>query len=141
MSYKERFDELTNAYIERVSMLMKNKAPYAGIFGIGHHPKDDACHLEYYNTIKSLVEECCASSPSSDEADELAEALMKCDSELKEKAEIEMMFIPLQGFVKELVPFMSADKKSELSDWYKNYLPKKYLRFPVQNELCRALGI
>ena len=140
MSFKEKYDELTAEYLKTVDTLMANKRAFDGVFGLGHHPKDDKCHGEYYYNVKGLVDECIASG-SAGEADEFFEALIKQDAVNPSGEDIQLMFVPLQGLAETLLPKVSEAKKAECAEWYKNYLPKRFLRLPVQNNLAKALGI
>jgi len=139
MTYTERLNERIDAYIAQVNDLMANKRVFDGIFGLGHHPKNDPCHVVFYEDVKKMVEECVADKPSAEEVDEFAESLLKAEKTRGNLSEIQMMYIPIQGLVLQLIPMMSNAKKQELGAWYSKAVPRR-MRFPVQRDVCKALG-
>ncbi|MDO5445163.1 MAG: hypothetical protein Q4F31_06030 [Eubacteriales bacterium] len=140
MEYTDRLNARIDAYIATVQELLSKKGAFDGIFGLGHHPKNDPCHSVFYEDVVKLVSECVESSPSSEEADSLAETLLKADSVRGDLPEVQMMYIPLQGQIIPLIPFMSEAKKKELGEWYAQAVPKR-MRLPVQKNACKALGV
>ena len=140
MIYSDRLNERIDQYVEKVNYLMANKKAFDGIFGLGHHPKDDPCHGVFFDDVHKLVEECIASSPSAEEADALAETLIKADSVRGNLPEVQMMYIPIQGQVIPLIPFMSQEKIQELGKWFSESVPRR-MRMPIQRDLCKALGV
>ena len=140
MEYTDRLNARIDAYIAQVEDLMSKKGAFDGLFGLGHHPKNDPCHMTFFEDVVKLVGECVASSPSSEEADSLAETLIKADAVRGDLPEVQMMYIPMQGQVIPLIPYMSEEKKAELGAWFVQAVPKK-MRLPIQKDLCKALGV
>lgn len=142
MIYSEKFNLRTDEYEKQIDELMEAKSPFAGVFGIGHHPKNDPCHLVYYKDIQKMVDEFIASDPDAEEADDFAETLLKADFERggSESFQMDMMYVPVQGFVISLAPYMSEAKKAELGGWFADAVPKRR-RLPIQKDVCKALGV
>ena len=140
MTYTERLNERIDAYIARVQDLMANKHAFDGMFGLGHHPKNDPCHLEFYQDVKKMTEDCVAEPPDTAEVDEFAETLLRAHQDRGDLPEVQMMYIPIQGLVLQLLPLMSEEKKKELGEWYGTYMPRR-MRMPVQRDVCKALGV
>lgn len=140
MIYADRLNSRIDQYIDRVNALMANKGMFDGVFGLGHHPKNDPCHVEFFEDVKKMVSECVAESPSAEEADSFAETLIKANAVRGDLPEVQMMYIPIQGLAVQLVPYMSEAKKKELGEWFSNSVPKR-MRMPVQRDLCKAFGV
>lgn len=140
MEYSDRLNARIDAYIAQVEDLMSKKGAFDGLFGLGHHPKNDPCHSVFFEDVVKLVSECAASSPSQEEADALAETLIKADAVRGNLPEVQMMYVPMQGQVVPLVPFMSESKKKELGEWLSASVPRR-MRLPVQKDACKALGV
>ena len=140
MEYTDRLNARIDEYIAKVEDLMLKKGAFDGLFGLGHHPKNDPCHGVFYEDVKKLVDEFVAGSHTEEEAESLAETLIKADSVRGNLPEVQMMYIPIQGLVIPLVPMLSEAKKKELGEWYVKYVPRR-MRMPVQNNLCKALGV
>lgn len=140
MEYTDRLNTRIDEYIARVNDLMSKKRAFDGMFGLGHHPKNDPCHAEFYDDVKAMVDEFVSGEHTTEEVDSLAETLIKADAVRGNLPEVQMMYIPIQGLVIPLVPKMSEGKKKELGEWYVKYVPRR-MRMPVQVNLCKALGV
>ena len=140
MEYTDKLNAMIDEYIAHVEELMAKKGAFDGLFGLGHHPKNDPCHAVFYDDVKKLVDEFVAGEHTTEEVDSLAETLIKADAVRGDLPEVQMMYIPIQGLAIPLVPSMSESKKKEIGEWYVKYVPRR-MRMPVQANLCKALGV
>ena len=141
MKYLDMINSRLTQYEEKVDFLMKNKGKFDGVFGLGHHPKNDPCHIEFYNDIKKITEDI-ADDPSvtAEETDAVVEIIIKADSVKNSISGCTLMYVPMQGLAVPLISGMSEAKRNELGAWYSENNPRR-MRLPVQNDVCKAFGV
>lgn len=140
MAYLDEFKAITASYIETTETVFKKAPLFAGVFGIGRGPKDDPCHLDYYNNILAKAEELAADSEATEqEIFDCTEYLMKLEStSAGERQMVQYMLMTVQGCTKGLIPLLSEEHRTELADWFGKAVPRR-MRLPVQNDIFKLL--
>lgn len=137
-SILQKITSATDEYIETTNTLIANRKFGEGIFGLNDHAKNDPCHMNYFNYIEKTVNEAVEGDISREDAEDLTEYLLKAHSELKSNNLAAWMLIVIQKLAMPLIPLLSAEKKSELLEWYTEYVPRLQ-RLPIQNDIVKAL--
>lgn len=124
-------------YEKELRKLYAKASPMAGILGMGNHPKDAPCNMEFYENVENWTREFLASNPSQPEVEEVAEWMLRlADDHRKDKTY--WFASAIQVHTKELIPLMSREKALELYQWYESAYPvKEWL--PIQREIHKTL--
>ncbi len=122
-------------YEETVRELQKNAKPFAGIFGWGDDPRNDPCHVRFYEDVGAMVD-------SLREAEEAVrfEAtcwLISAPARCAVKEAVWFQFAA-QGHGKLLIPKLTPVHRQELRELFEKAVPRRQ-RLPVQDEIYKLL--
>ena len=134
----EKITSATDEYIETTKRLIANRKFGEGIFGFNDTAKNDPCHINYFNFIEKTINEASESGLSSENAEEIAEFLLKAHAETNCNDLAAWMLIVIQKLALQLIPLLSKAKKEDLLAWYCSYVPRLQ-RLPIQNDIVKAL--
>ena len=137
MDYLKQLQERYAQYTTQAQQVRKKASPLAGIFGIGGGPKDDPCHMAFYQDIQALTDAYLASGPSPESAAQVVDFLLRASKEHSSKDTYWFM-TAAQGHAKKLIPLMTPEACHPLLDWYLTAFPNR-LRTPLQEELVSLL--
>ena len=126
----EFLHELVNDYAAEVTALIAVSRPTDGLFGIGSGPKNDPCHVRFYETMRQAVAE--------GDAYENIRFLLRASQECSVPELCRPMLEAIHGLAEPLAEKLTAEQCRELMAWYDENVPKRR-RLPVQRSLYKAL--
>lgn len=135
-SYTDRFQALTENYIEELEKADKNRRPGSGLFGFGHGPGDDPCHEIMDRQVGELAAEAAEASP--EETAELVRAILRAEGSIPWREAARLAVLAAQRHTLGLIPGMKAEDRRETADWYEKTYPKR-TRLPIQKQIIREL--
>ncbi len=123
-------------YEETVRELQKTAKPFAGIFGWGDDPRNDLCHVQFYEDIGTMT----AQLEDAEEAVQFAAArwLIAAPTECAVKEALWFQ-LAAQGHCKLLIPRLTPAHRRELKELFDQRIPRRQ-RLPVQEEVYKLLG-
>ena len=124
-------------YEEKLRKLYDKMSPMAGVWGMGNHPKDDPCNEVFYENVESWTREFLAGSPSSQEAEDAANWILRLAYAQRNKQTF-WFCSAIQIHAKGLIPLMGQGAALELQNWYDEAYPVLE-RLPIQREVYKAL--
>ena len=132
------YREILAEYETAVTELTMNMKPTDGIFGLGKHPGDAACHEIMDKKIQTLCDRVADEQEKSEEAAVLSEAILQQESQWTGPDFARLMLIAIQRHTLKLIPMLSEEKRFELGAWYHRQYPRRK-KLPVQFQIDKAL--
>ena len=131
----EQLKNIYGKYERALVQALQNAKPLAGWFGLStsDDPRYDPCHQAFYNEVGNWVAEFTASSPDEMHAKEAAYWILSQAAESRKKQSY-WYYLATQGYVKQLLPFLSKEGCAEVLAWYDHTYPRRE-RLPVNDEL------
>lgn len=126
----EFLHELVKRYADEVTALEAAAKPTDGLFGIGSSPKNDPCHVRFFETMRQAVSE--------GDAYENVCFLLRAPQDCFVPDSCRLMLEAIHGLAEPLVEKLTAEQCRELMVWYDENVPKRK-RLPVQRSLYKAL--
>lgn len=124
-------------YLEQADKVRKSAPAFAGVFGLGDDPRKHPCHMEFYQNAEKWVKEFVDSQPAQEQALEVAEFLLEEPKKNAGKEGYWFLYVCV-GFVRELIPFLSAGSCKTLAQRMNVLYPRRE-RMPVQQETFKLL--
>lgn len=137
MSYLDEIKSICSDYLVTAEKVYKEARPLAGIFGIGNGPKNDPCHLKFYQDLEAKAKELADSDVPEEEKYEATCYILHLD-ETDCNETMRFMLTAAQGVTKDLIPVLSREHKDELAAWFNKAVPKR-MRLPVQNDIFKLM--
>ena len=125
------------AYVEK-SAEVRRKAPlFAGMLGLGSDPRKHECHEAFYDATIAWTEKYIATSPSAQEAMEVATYVLETPAEHREEDAFWFLWVAVAN-IRSLIPFLQKEDCKALVAKF-DELYKKRDRMPVQVETYKKL--
>lgn len=137
----EDFKQAYADYIAYNQKLNQNIGMMSGImkvFGFKTGPGDDACHQEFYNEMKSALEEVCEDKPDPEAAGEIMDVIFGAKVLYADGPVSPYMFAAIEGLTKDLIPFLTAEKAAQIYKLFLDTTPRK-MRVPIHKEILASL--
>ena len=124
-------------YERELLALYAKASPFAGILGMGNHPKDDACNEVFYRNVENWAREFLSGAPSQQEAEVAVNWMLKL-AYVHRNDKTCMFCYAIQSHAKGLIPLMGQEQALELQKWYDGTYPARD-RLPIQWDVYKAL--
>ena len=131
-------DQAYEDYRQDLKEYEKKRKPTDGLLGFGRPLQNDPCHERFDERIKQIVDEICASMPSSPEAERAIRRLLPQPGERDWPLASQWMLRAIQRHILPLVPFLTGRAAAALGKEYA-VLYRRWDRLPVQKEILKAL--
>ena len=132
-----RLKEIYAKYIQDVDTVYRNAKPTDGLFGMGDDPRNDPCHMRFYEDAEQWAKAFLAASPGEAEVYETVRFMLETPAAYKGHHSFWALFAA-QGLVREMIPMLRGEHCAGLRDFYAGNYPRRE-RMPVQNEVYRLL--
>ena len=114
-------DGIFDSYRQELEACARKQSPAAGLFGVGHSIKDDACHDRFDERIRQFVSDA-ASRVSSGEARQIIRRLYT-EADLREyPLSAKWMMIAAERHILLLIPVLGGSDAAELAGHPGNYV-------------------
>ena len=126
-----------DAYERELLEKYAKASPFAGVLGMGNHPKDDPCNEVFYHNVENWTRKFLAGTPSQQEAEVAANWMLKL-AQVHRDDKTCMFCYAIQSHATGLIPLMGREQALQLQKWYDNAYPSRE-RLPIQREVYKAL--
>ncbi len=149
MDYTDKLREILEEYAKSVDEVERKKKPFDGIFGFGRVPANDPCHDLMDRKVEELTKRAAGEISDGDgeiraadaaETDALVRELFRAAGTYHGPGYAGMALVAIHRHGIRLIPRMSGEARRTLAEWYGKEYPKRR-RFPIQEEICRLLGV
>lgn len=132
--------EIYETYARYLGQAQKKSSIFAGLFGQGSmgDARSDSCNQIFYENTGRWVEEFSTSGPGDEQLYEVCRFILEA-AKLSQGKATYWYHLVAQGHVKILIPMLSEESRSRLSEQYVNWYPKKG-QLPLQREICQLLS-
>ena len=137
MDWKNSFEAMMEEYAGAVAELGKNRKRLDGLFGLGSHPGDAACH----ETLDKKAQALCQEAESALQGAELKDFLLtlwQAAARWQGPEYARLMLVAIQRHTEGLIPALEPGDRGDLAEWYKKTWPRSR-RLPVQEKILKAL--
>lgn len=139
MSRLEELQEIYTEYIDDMQAAVKKTKITGGVksvfTGRTVDPRQELFHKEVSKKMKKILEE----EPSCEEAARISDYILHAHEEILEETPAWYMLIAMHGQVLELVSFLEPAQAKQMYEAYEAAFPNKRTRYPVQDDLLKAL--
>ena len=137
MMLTDELNETLREYDHAVQELQKNRKWLDGVFGLGNHPGNAACHELLDQKVESL---CRRAAENGDEQEicALLKAIMEAGDRWEGPEYARLMLVAVQRHTIDLIPRLPPEIRKALAPEYDQKYPRRK-RLPVQEELYRRL--
>ena len=125
-------------YAEKAYSVRKNARAFAGILGLGKDPRNDPCHMAYYEEVGAWVTAFLASDPTQEQVMAAATYMLEAPAQCVGQ-ECYWFMYAAHGHIKLLVPLLRKEDCAALGQRLEA-LYKKRDRMPVQKDLLKLLA-
>lgn len=130
---KERYEK----YVQDVAQVFAKAKPADGLFGWGDDPKNDPCHMAFYEDVEKWVKAFQAAQPEQAAVFEAVRFMLETPAAYRGENCYWFMYAA-QGLCRELIPGLSGQQCAGLRNFYDDNYPKRD-RMPVQKEVYKLL--
>lgn len=123
-------DEIIQSYIAEAQSVIDSAKPSDGLFGFGRGPKDDPCHMKFYDAVSDAA--------SRGDAYETVSAIIKAERNYECPKMCSWMLSAIHSLAIPRIGELSSAQREELRNWYDDNVPKR-TRLPVQKQFYKAL--
>lgn len=123
-------------YEKKAGQVRARARPTDGLFGMGNDPRNDPCHMEFFETVGAWAKKLRQEQP--ERCMEAVEYLILAPTRCQSRDCYWMMFAAM-GWAKELVPCLSARDCVHAMALLDRHFPPRD-RFPAQQTLYKALA-
>ena len=131
MVYPDDVKMVIEEYIEKSRDVLKHAKPTDGIMGFGSSPKNNQCHMDFYEKLQAALTDC--GDPYG-----CIKLIFEADSSFECPDMSRPMLTAIQGLAIPLIGRLSSSEKDELRNWYDVNVPKR-LRLPIQKDVYKEL--
>lgn len=136
-SYLSELDGIYAVYRRDLEECARKQKPAAGLFGVGHSIKDDACHDRFDEAVKSFAEKAAGEATSGEVREIIRRLYTEADGKDYPLSAVWMM-IAAERHILLLIPSLTEEDAAELYAGYARRY-KRWNRLPAQKEVCAAL--
>jgi len=137
MDYTQEWKQILAKYREDVGKLQQKKRFLDGMFGLGNHPGNDACHDALDQAAEALCGRAAAEGdPASVSA--LTKEILQAQASWDGPEYAALMLAAVQRHTMNLIPGLSREDRAEIREWYEKHYPRRK-RLPVQEQLLKSL--
>ena len=131
--------EIYTDYDRVLSQAQKKTSIFTGLFGQRSvdDPRNHPCNREFYEKTGIWVRDFAASMPDHKNAAEVCRWILEAAQKNKNRP-VYWYYLICQGYVRDLVPFLSDDDRESLAAEFNREYPKR-TRLPIQEEVYQAL--
>lgn len=133
----EQMSALYEAYDLQVEQLWKKSRVTDGMLGFGKDPRNDPCHMVFYERVEAWIDGFCGQNPQAAEAEEALLWMLETTATREKKECYGMMFAAL-GLARKLVPLLDQTGAERAFVRMGKLYPVHAL-MPVQEQLFRDL--
>lgn len=133
----EKLKQRYARYTEEARKVRENAKPLDGFLGFGNDPRNNPCHMAFYEDLQQWAKDFSASGPGEAEIYEAVRFLLETPAEFREEPCFGFMYVA-QGLTREWIPRLTAAQCAFLRDGYDSRYPKRD-RMPLQNEVYKLL--
>ena len=133
--------EIYAEYDRVLSQAQKKTSIFTGLFGQRSmdDPRNHPCNREFYEKTGLWVKDFVASKPDQRAAAEVSRWILEAAENNKNRP-VYWYFLISQGYVRDLVPFLSDKDREVLALEFDRQYPKR-TRLPIQEEVYHALHL
>ena len=133
----EQLKALYTNYAQTVLDLRKKARIFDGIMGFGDDPKKNPCHEAFYYAVKDWVDAFVATSPTPEQAMEVASFLLETPAHNRESESYWFMYTNV-CFIEPIIPYIYKEDAKALAKRL-NFLFPRYDRMPVHQTVYKKL--
>lgn len=125
-------------YEKKAGQVRAKAKPTDGLFGMGNDPRNDSCHMEFFETVGAWAKALRQEQPEPEHCMDAVEFLILAPTRCRNRDCYWMMFAAM-GWARELVPCLSAQDCVNAMTLMDRHFPPRD-RFPAQQKLYKALA-
>lgn len=133
----EKLQEIYSEYIQTVARVYKEAKPMDGVFGWGDDPRQDPCHMRFYEGVQQWVENFLKTAPDSEDTFRAVRFILR-EPSLHQGESCFWFMYAAQGLTRTLIPLLDRTQCNLLREYYDASYPKRD-RMPAQNEVYKLL--
>lgn len=130
---KERYEK----YAQDAAKVFAAARPGDGLWGWGNDPKNDPCHMAFYEDTERWVREFLAARPRQEAVFEAAQFILETPAAYQKEHCYWFMYAA-QGLTREMIPLLTDGQCALLREFYDAHFPRRD-RMPVQKEVYKLL--
>lgn len=124
-------------YVEEAAAVAEKAPAMAGFLGFGSDPRNDPCHVRFYEDVGQWVQDFCAAGSDADGAYRAVHWMLTAAAAHRDEPSYGFLYAA-QGHCKELIGCLSREHCAELMKLYDALYPRRN-RMPVQQEIYKLL--
>lgn len=129
---------LYGAYIAKVEQLERNAKPGAGWFGLPGGPKNDSCHGQFADQVRTLIGDLAAQGPTSAQARQALDYIFRAPEAHKDSQSLYWMLQAVHGMTEPLIACLDrADAQALFVAYAGQY--RRWERLPAHRTALAAL--
>ena len=127
--------ELYERYYEKAAEVRRRAPPFAGFWGFGNDPANDACHSDFYEAVEKWM-----ADYSEEDPDRILEVVkFVFEAPLAHRGQDVFGYLfAAHGLVLPLIPKLRSADCAELAQWYNERYPRRQ-RLPLQQKVWKTL--
>ena len=133
----QKLFEIYDHYDQVLHKVLEEASITDGLFGMGDDPRNNPCHIAFYEGVEKWVAEFCQGEPDNTAAFEAAEQIITAAAKKRGDPSFWFLFAA-QGHAKPLIAKLTTHQCAELRGFYDDNYPRLE-RMPVQKEVYKLL--
>lgn len=133
----QKLFEIYDHYDQVLHKVLREASITDGLFGMGDDPRNNPCHMNFYESVEKWVAEFCQTQPDNGSVYEAAKQIIIAAEQKRGDPGFWFLFAA-HGFVKSLIPSLTVQQCAELRAFYDENYPRLE-RMPVQKEVYKLL--
>ncbi|MBQ9030740.1 MAG: hypothetical protein IJ106_04715 [Parasporobacterium sp.] len=127
-------------YVQFNKDLIESRGAFGGILKVFGFDKtgNDPGHEKFLSEMKSAIQSVCSEQPAPYIADQIADVIFSARKTYADEGVSIYLFIAVESYAVDLIPFLSKEKARELFRMYKEENPRR-LWVPAQKTTFQAL--
>lgn len=133
----QKLKDIYQKYDEEIRAVKAKAKPTDGLFGMGDDPRNNPCHMRFYEGVGQWVKDFLKTGPDVKSALEAARVIIEAPAAHRDGPTYWFEFAA-HGLCKDLVGVLDAAGCRELKEFYDHNYPKRD-RMPVQDQVYKLL--
>lgn len=133
----QNLKDIYRRYDEEIRAVKAKAKPTDGLFGMGDDPRNNPCHMRFYEGVEQWVQDFLKTAPNAQSALEAARVIIEAPAAHWDGPTYWFEFAA-HGHCRDLIAYLDAAGCAELRTFYdENY--RKRDRMPVQDQIYKLL--
>lgn len=133
----QNLKDIYQRYDEEIRAVKAKAKPTDGLFGMGDDPRNNPCHMRFYEGVEQWVQNFLKTAPNAQSALEAARVIIEAPAAHRDGPTYWFEFAA-HGHCRDLIAYLDAAGCAELRAFYdENY--RKRDRMPVQDQIYKLL--